>query len=151
MDVWHTITEDGSDEYDTDVRRHPVSKEHQDTGLRQHPAYRHHFAFFYRLARRDSLDDEMLDSAMEAAHAAAIAGHQSWDGGKSIWESWYGLREDTISDTSNAEILEWKQKYILILPGLFHGYSDDLDLIKQTLRSHSDLYMQQVISHLITV
>jgi hypothetical protein len=137
MDVWRNITHHETHGYGAD--------------LRGHPAYSHHFAFFYGLPRPDDLDDEMLDSAMESAHAFALDERQSWDGGKSIWDSWYHLREFSISEASDIDIFEWKAKYILMKPELFNADTDDFEKIKQALRSHADSYMLQVIIHLTTV
>ena len=42
------------------------------------------------------------------------------------------------------------EKYILIKPELFKSDTNDLKIIKEALRSHSNSYMQQVFSHLTT-
>jgi len=137
MDVWRMINDDDPDGHETDLRRHP--------------AYKHHFAFFYRLPRPDNLDDEMVDSAMESAHVVAIAEHHLWDGGKAIWDCWCDCREYTISKASDADINEWKEKYILINPELFIGCKEDTETVRQALRSNSDSYMKQVLTHLVSI
>jgi hypothetical protein len=136
MQVWLAITEAESD---ADVEL-----------LRSYPGYTHHFSFLYRLPRPDNLDNKLIATAIECAQINAIE-LDVWDGGKSIWESWHFLREDVISETSDEDILEWKEKYLLIKPEIFEADTDTINIIKNLLRLHADIYMRQVFTHLTTI
>ena len=116
MEVWWAINTDNSDK---NVAR-----------MRNHLAYIHHLEFFDHLPRPDDLDDEMLDSAMEAAHAEAVNGLEL-----GVVASLFGiLGTDSVKDRFRAPVKGKSLNGEKNIFSLSQNYSKAIPMISKLLK-----------------